>query len=252
MGLDLERAAVDDVTHRRGGMGIRGGRRGGGTGSGGVPWTWSPLDDSSVLVDLHASHGVDATSVGTWTSRVGSVAITQGTGSAKPTQTTHASWGNRTVLSFDGGDYLQNTSITAITAPFTIYVVIRIAVAATTYFFTDLSLRAVHSAGSTWRWQYQAAASLVGAATGTVPVALCVTQAASGNTCDLYVTDFATASASGAAADTHSATHLTIGARDDASSKLTGEIGEVIIASGLHDAALRAQYRSYITSEWGV
>lgn len=220
--------------------------------AGGAPW--SPLDDPSALVDLHARFGVNATSATSWTSRVGSVVLTNAGGAARPTQGSSASWGGRTVLTFDGGDILQNTSISAITAPFTVYVAARANATGATGWFFDLHGKAsVYQAASTWRSDVASAGvTIIDGADSTTPTAFCLVHGANTQAIAYYVNNFSSAAATATANATHSATRITVGAFNDTTLKGTGDVAEVIVASGAHSAAQRAQYRAYFVSEWGI
>lgn len=174
---------------------------------------------------------------------------TQGAGAAQPTYVTSAING-RPALSFDGGDYLLNA--TAVTGTMTVYTVV------SSSSQSGRSILDGRTAGTRLALGGNTATQIF--AFGT---ALTVKSSASVASASIVDAVFNGASSvlghngSEATGDTGTSglsTGYHLGLRQDfiAATYWLGQIGEVIVAAGAHDAAMRATVRRYLGSRYAI
>ncbi len=223
--------------------------------SSGLPWDagggsapWTPRHDSTAVHWWDARLGVTQSGgvVDAWAAQISGASATAAL-TVRPAYGSHASWGGRTVVDFDGAnDVLSVTLGAAFATPCTIYLVCRSDVAETAFPF-DLVGMSIYPSTTTFRASAGGSEISDGAWDTNVHKFCCVMNGASSA---LYVNDFVTAAVSGTlSADT--GTTLTIGALNGPSFWYDGQIAALVFATGAHDAAKRALYASHFAA-WGV
>lgn len=210
-------------------------------GGGSLPWDprgggappWSPLDDPGLAKWWRADLGVGLSSgvVSSWTDQVTGESLTQGTASARPTPTTR---NGLPVLSFDGGDSLQNASLTARAYRYFAIVIGELTGAGATQVMVDdgggtaNGFAFFYSAGN---WVASAGSNLA----DTTAVAktgnhVHILDANSGSSGVYYIDTLDSAAATGI---TGTATNdsMTVGANQGSAGPITGYVREIIVTT---------------------
>lgn len=177
----------------------------------------------------------------------------QATGAAKPTYVAaDANFNGKPTVSFDGGDNLRTGAFTGgpYAQPITIYVAFRSSASAV-YVFDDLdnTSRIVFGTGvSTSGFIFAGTQVNVAQSINTTHVAGLVYNGASSAG---YIDDSQTAVASGDAGS-NALKALTIGARFTLDTNLIGQIAEIIVYSGAHNAETRQWAMKYMGNRYAV
>jgi hypothetical protein len=220
----------------------------GGRGHRGSSAPWTPASDPTAVHWWDAYLGVGSIATGVWTAQISGVSTSQGTAGNRPTYTvSHADWGGRPAVDFDGTNDVLNATIAAFGTPCTIYVAFKQDVAETVFPF-DLAGMSIYPNTGQYRMSAGGTEITDGAATQTARKFCGVMNGASSA---LYVDTFDTADQTGTVG-TDSGTTLTIGALNGPALHFDGSITTLILATGAHSASTRAFYQAFLASRWGV
>lgn len=237
---------------RRGGIFL--GRRGLGSRArkqpGGAAAAWDPSQITGVAEWWRADLGVTdagAGAVSAWQGQIAGETLSQGTAAARPTLTTRDS---QSVLSFDGGDWLQGAFGTiTLSLPYDIVVIGQLSADSGFQVFVDgddVTNRAIlcRRIGT---WQLFAGGFLAGPASSASEVALIGSVNAS-TTDSLVANDFTSPTTGNAANGVPDG--LTVGGYFDGTNPLTGWVWEVILVDQAITAGDLALLGAYLDARY--